>query len=146
MEPWQIIVTAAAGIVTILTLFEKIGKIIKDAKRADDSMDEVRKLPKKIEEINRQLQESSNSQALMAEALKGIIRNELYMCFKEHRDIGACTDDEFRVQTALHETYKRLGGNGEEAVWWEKKTRWRIVSEEEFERLYLEYLEKQCPD
>jgi biopolymer transport protein ExbB/TolQ len=146
MEPWQIIVTAAAGIITILTLFEKIGKIIKDAKRADDSMDEVRKLPKKIEEINRQLQESSNSQALMAEALKGIIRNELYMCFKEHRDIGACTDDEFRVQTALHETYKRLGGNGEEAVWWEKKTRWRIVSEEEFERLYLEYLEKQCPD
>jgi biopolymer transport protein ExbB/TolQ len=146
MEPWQIIVTAAAGIITILTLFEKIGKIIKDAKRADDSMDEVRKLPKKIEEINRQLQDSSNSQALMAEALKGIIRNELYMCFKEHRDIGACTDDEFRVQTALHETYKRLGGNGEEAVWWEKKTRWRIVSEEEFERLYLEYLEKQCPD
>lgn len=146
MEPWQIIVTAAAGIITILTLFEKIGKIITDAKRADDSMDEVRKLPKKIEEINRQLQESSNSQALMAEALKGIIRNELYMCFKEHRDIGACTDDEFRVQTALHETYKRLGGNGEEAVWWEKKTRWRIVSEEEFERLYLEHLEKQCPD
>jgi hypothetical protein len=146
MEPWQIIVTAAAGIITILTLFEKIGKIIKDAKRADDSMDEVRKLPKKIEEINLQLQESSNSQALMAEALKGIIRNELYMCFKEHRDIGACTDDEFRVQTALHETYKRLGGNGEEAVWWEKKTRWRIVSEEEFERLYLEHLEKQCPD
>lgn len=146
MEPWQIIVTAAAGIITILTLFEKIGKIIKDAKRADDSLDEVRKLPKKIEEINRQLQESSNSQALMAEALKGIIRNELYICFKEHRDIGACTDDEFRVQTALHETYKRLGGNGEEAVWWEKKTRWRIVSEEEFERLYLEHLEKQCPD
>ena len=143
MDPWQIIISIAAGIITLATLFEKLGNVLKKAKRADDSMDELHKLPVKIEAISCELKETNRVNALMSEAIKSILRNELYICFKEHRDIGACTDDEFRVQTALHDAYHRLGGNSEESVWWDKKVKWNIVSEEEFERLYLKHLEEQ---
>ena len=159
MDLWQLIITIAAGIITISTLFEKIGNGIAKAKKTDDYVDKIKELPGQMEELKTmygdrlkalpdQMEElktaiakSNSTNDVMAQALLGIIRNELYICFKEHREIGACTDDEFRVQTALHDAYKRLGGNGEEAVWWEKKRNWKIVSEDEFERLYIKHLE-----
>lgn len=143
MELWQIIISIAAGLITLSTFIEKIGKAVQNVKKADNYMDEVRSLPGKIEALTYQFAETNRISGLMSEALKSILRNELYICFKDHREIGACTDDEFRVQTALHHAYTRLGGNGEEAVWWEKKIQWKIVTDDEFERLYVKHMENQ---
>lgn len=101
------IITGCAGVITLLTFFEKIG------------------VTKKVKET-RILQENQN-QALLA-----ILRNELYRSFKENREYEAWTDAECGVQTKMHEAYKNLHGNGEETLWWHKKQTWAIVSDEEF--------------
>lgn len=110
MELWQIIITGCAGVITFLTFLEKIG------------------LTKKI----RYTEEKFRSQNL---ALLAILRNELYKCFKENRELSAWSDAESSVQTKLHEAYKSLGGNGEEKLWWDKKATWTIVSDEEYHEL-----------
>jgi hypothetical protein len=35
----------------------------------------------------------------------------------------------------MHEAYKALNGNGEEKIWWDKKQKWAIVSDEDYHEL-----------
>lgn len=112
MEFWQIIVSGCAGIITLLTFLEKTG-LTKKVKTTEDKFD------------NQNL------------ALLAILRNELYQCFKENRQLGAWTYDECGVQTKMHEAYKSLNGNGEEKLWWDIKKTWNIVSDEEYHELVI---------
>lgn len=110
METWQIIVSTCAGIITLLNLSDRIG-ITKKVRNTEDTF-------------------KNQNLALLA-----ILRNDLYQCFKQHREFGAWTDDECGVQTKMHDAYKSLGGNGEEKLWWDKKQTWAIVSDEEYHEL-----------
>jgi hypothetical protein len=110
MEIWEIVITACTGIITLLTFLDKIG-LTKKVKNTEDKF-------------------KNQNLALLA-----ILRNELFKCFKENRDIAAWTDDECCVQTKMHEAYKALNGNGEEKIWWDKKQKWAIVSDEDYHEL-----------
>lgn len=134
METWQLIVTICAGIITLLTFFEKIG-LTKKVKKVDEDHVQLKKLLSEFGNVQNTLTEVKELALTQNQALLAILRNDLYRCFKTNRDIGAWTDDECRVQTRMHEAYKTLKGNGEETIWWEKKTRWKIVSEEEHQEL-----------
>lgn len=112
MEVWEVVVSGCAGVITLLTFFEKIG-VMNKVKATDDKF-------------------KNQNLALLA-----MLRNELYKCFKENREINAWTDDECGVQTKMHDAYKSLGGNGEEKLWWDKKQAWKIISDEEFHELTI---------
>lgn len=134
MELWQIIVATCAGVVTILTAFEKLG-VTNKLKKVDMEFNEMRKLIANVAEIIRSQQEFGELQKDQNTALLAILRNDLYQSFKIHRDLEAWTDDESNVQTKLHLAYRALHGNGEEELWWEKKKKWKIVSNEEYKEL-----------
>jgi hypothetical protein len=127
MEFYQIVVTACAGLITLLTLFEKLGWTAR-VKKADADFNELRKMIATMDKLL-ELQKDQNS------ALLAVLRNELYQSFRLNRDLGIWTDDECSVQTKLHKAYKDLGGNGEEDIWWEKKKNWKIVSNDEYREL-----------
>lgn len=134
MEIWQMVVSICAGIVTIVTVFEKLG-ITKRVKKVDKDFSELKTLPAQVKSIQDQLNLFGELQMNQNEALLAILRNALYQSFKENRDIAAWTDDEANVQTKMHLAYNALHGNGEEELWWEKKKTWRIVSPEEYKEL-----------
>ncbi|MGL5255382.1 MAG: hypothetical protein ACRC9L_10410 [Brevinema sp.] len=134
METWQIIISVCAGTITILTLFDKIG-LTKTFKKVDKNLKDLDDLPNQLISLIKDLESLTGLQKIQNQALLAILRNDLYRCFKDHRDLGVWTDDDCRVQTKLHEAYHALGGNGEETIWWEKKKRWKIVSEEELKQL-----------
>ena len=134
MDTWQIIVSACAGLLTILTVSDKLG-ITGKLKKADMGINEVEKIIKNITEISNQQQQLVNLQKDQNGALLAILRNELYESFRMNRELGVWTDDESFVQTKLHEAYKILHGNGEEEIWWEKKKNWNIVTNDEYEEL-----------
>lgn len=134
MATWQIVITTCAGLITILTLFEKLG-ITSRLKRVDSDFKEVQKMSAKLDSMHTSQDELMALQKDQNSALLAILRNELYQSFKNNRDIEAWTDDECAVQTKLHTAYKALHGNGEEDIWWEKKKTWRIVSFEEYQEL-----------
>ena len=134
MDTWQIIVSTCAGLITILTVSDKLG-ITGKLKKADMGINEVEKIVKNITEFSNQQQQLVNLQKDQNGALLAILRNELYQSFRMNRELGIWTDDESFVQTKLHEAYKNLHGNGEEEIWWEKKKTWDIVSNDEYEEL-----------
>lgn len=134
MNTWQVIIGTCAGMVTILTVLEKLG-ITNRLKRADTDLNEIKKIVKNISELTTQQQELINLQKDQNNALLALLRNNLYQSFKINRDLGVWTDDEANVQTKLHIAYRALHGNGEEELWWEKKKSWRIVSNEEYNEL-----------
>ena len=134
MDTWQIIVSTCAGLLTILTVSDKLG-ITGKLKKADMGINEVEKIIKNITEISNQQQQLVNLQKDQNGALLAILRNELYRSFRMNRELGVWTDDESFVQTKLHEAYKNLHGNGEEEIWWEKKKNWNIVTNDEYEEL-----------
>ena len=134
MDTWQILVSVCAGLLTILTVSDKLG-ITGKLKKADMGINEVEKIIKNITEISNQQQQLVNLQKDQNGALLAILRNELYRSFRMNRELGVWTDDESFVQTKLHEAYKNLHGNGEEEIWWEKKKTWDIVSNDEYEEL-----------
>ncbi len=131
MNTWQVIIGTCAGMVTILTVFEKLG-ITNRLKRADTDLNEIKKIVKNISELTAHQQELITLQKDQNNALLALLRNDLYQSFKINRDLGVWTDDEANVQTKLHIAYRALHGNGEEELWWEKKKSWRIVSNEEY--------------
>lgn len=143
METYQIMVTICAGVITLLTLFEKLG-LTGRVKKADAELNELRKLLTTIPDISKLQQELVTLQKDQNGALLAILRNELYQSFRVNRDIGAWTDDEASVQTKLHLAYKALHGNGEEEIWWEKKKTWNIVSNEEYKELLDHYYKTKC--
>ena len=134
MELWQLIISICAGIVTIITVLEKLG-IITKVKRVDNEFNELKKLPTQVAAIQNNLTEFGLLQLDQNTALLAILRHNLYQSFKDNRMISAWTDDEANVQTKLHLAYRALRGNGEEEIWWEKKKTWRIVSNEEYRDL-----------
>ena len=134
MDTWQIIVSTCAGLITILTVSDKLG-ITGKLKKADTGLNEIEKIVKNITNFNNQQQQLVNLQKDQNGALLAILRNELYQSFRMNRELGVWTDDESFVQTKLHEAYKNLHGNGEEEIWWEKKKTWDIVSNDEYEEL-----------
>ena len=134
MEAYQIVVSACAGIITIITLMEKLGLTAR-VKKIDAEFSEMRKMLANIPEINQLQQDFIGLQTEQNNALLALLRNELYRSFRLNRDIEVWTDDECFVQTKLHQAYKSLHGNGEEEIWWEKKKTWRIVSHEEYQEL-----------
>lgn len=138
MEFYEVFITACAGLVTLLTLFDKLGWTAK-VKKADADFTEMRKMIVSITEIKEIQEEFIILQRDQNNALLAVLRNELYQSFKLNRDIEAWTDDECFVQTKLHQAYKALKGNGEEEIWWEKKKTWRIVSNEEYKELLNQY-------
>ena len=134
MEVWQLIVSICAGIITIITLLDKLG-LLRAVKRVNTDFSELKKMSEQILIIQQNLVGISELQIVQNQALLALIRNDLYQCFKMNRDIGVWTDDEANVQNKLHEVYKDLKGNGEESIWWEKKKDWKIVSNEEYREL-----------
>lgn len=134
MEMWQLIISVCAGLITIMTFLDKVG-ITKSVKKVDSDFKELKEIPNQIKTISDSLEGLETLQKIQNQALLSILRNDLYRCFKDHRDIGAWTDDDCRVQTKIHEAYKGLGGNGEEAIWWDKKKSWKIYTEDEMHEL-----------
>lgn len=141
MELWQTIVSICAGIITIVTVLEKLG-ILKRFSKVDQEFNSLKQLPGHVKNIQEELKNLGNLQTDQNNALLAMLRNTLYQSFKDNRDISAWTDDECSVQTKIHNAYKTLRGNGEEEIWWEKKKSWRIVSNEEYENLHQEYQKK----
>lgn len=138
METWQLIISVCAGLITIMTFFDKVG-LTKSVKKVDCEFKELKRLPEQIKNLSTEIEGINNFQKMQNQALLAILRNELYRCFKDNRDLGAWTDDDCQVQTKMHEVYKVLGGNGEEAIWWEKKKSWKICSEDEMQELIREH-------
>ena len=134
METWQLIISVCAGIITIITVLEKLGLTSK-FKKIDREFNELKRLSSHIEDIIKNQHEFGVLQKDQNNALLAILRNDLYQSFKDHRDLEVWTDDEANVQTKLHMAYHALNGNGEEELWWEKKKSWRIVSAEEYREL-----------
>lgn len=138
METWQLIISICAGIVTILSVLEKLG-LTNKFRKLDFEFNELRKLSANVAGIITNQQEFGELQKDQNNALLAILRNDLYQSFKIHRDLGVWTDDEANVQTKLHAAYRALNGNGEEELWWEKKKSWKIVSVEEHRELISKY-------
>lgn len=134
METWQAFISICAGIITVITVLEKLG-ILKKVKRVDNDFTELKRLPAQVEEIQKTITDLGSLQIDQNTALLAILRNMLYQSFKDNRDIEAWTDDEANVQTKLHVAYNTLNGNGEEAIWWDKKKTWKIVTNEEYSKL-----------
>ena len=134
MEIWQIIVSVCAGLITIFTLLEKLG-VTGRVKKVDSDFTELKKLPAQVASIQADLNKFGQLQQDQNNALLAILRNTLYQCFKDNRDVAAWTDDEAGVQTKLHKAYRALDGNGEEEIWWEKKKTWKIVTNEEYQEI-----------
>lgn len=141
MELWQTIVSICAGIITIVTVLEKLG-ILKRFSKVDQEFNSLKQLPGHVKNIQEELKNLGNLQTDQNNALLAMLRNTLYQSFKDNRDFSAWTDDEFSVQTKIHDAYKTLHGNGEEEIWWERKKTWQIVSNEEYEKLHQEYQKK----
>lgn len=136
MSTWQLVISICAGVITILTVLEKLG-VTNRLKTVDKEFNELKKLNIYISDINKNQQEFGELQKDQNAALLAILRNDLYQSFKVHRDLGVWTDDEASVQTKLHSAYRSLHGNGEEEIWWEKKRSWRIVSNEEYKEIIM---------
>ena len=136
---WQLFVSICAGVVTVINVLEKLG-IITRIKRVEADSNELKKLVAQITDIQENQQQFGVLQKDQNCALLAILRSDLYQSFKDHRDIGAWTDDEANVQTKLHAAYRALNGNGEEEIWWEKKKTWDIVSNEEYKELLAKHL------
>lgn len=141
MELWQTIVSICAGVITIVTVLEKLG-ILKRFSKVDQEFNSLKQLPNQVKSIQEELKNLGNLQTDQNNALLAMLRNTLYQSFKDNRDLSAWTDDECSVQTKIHNAYKALHGNGEEEIWWERKKTWKIVSNEEYEKLHQEYQKK----
>ncbi len=141
MELWQTIISICAGIITIVTVLEKLG-ISKRVSKIDNEFNSLKKLPDQVKGIQDELRNLGNLQINQNNALLAMLRNTLYQSFKDNRDLSAWTDDECSVQTKIHDAYKTLHGNGEEDIWWERKKTWKIVSNEEYDKLRQEYQKK----
>ena len=137
MELWQTIVSICAGIITIVTVLEKLG-INKRVSKIDNEFNSLKKLPDQVKGIQDELKNLGNLQINQNNALLAMLRNTLYQSFKDNRDISAWTDDECSVQTKMHNAYQMLHGNNEEEIWWERKKTWKIVSNEEYDKLKKE--------
>lgn len=142
METWQLFISVCAGVITLLTLFEKI-RGTKSFKQLDAALATLQKVPSEIAALRNDLSTICQVQEDQTSALLAILHSDLYRCFRENRELEAWTDEEARVQTKLHEVYRLLHGNGEEALWWERKKTWKIVSDSEYQLLVRKHHEQK---
>ena len=138
MEAWQLIISICAGVVTMITVLEKLG-IIGGIKKIEREFSELKKINANMNGLTEGQQKFGELQKDQNNALLALLRNDLYQSFKMHRLYKVWTDDECTVQTKLHLAYRALNGNGEEELWWEKKKSWTIVTDEEFRKIV------ECP-
>lgn len=138
MELWQLIISIAAGLITLLTVLEKLG-VTGGIKKIEREFTELKKLNAYMTEVKNSQNELVDLQKVQNNALLGLLRNDLYRSFKANRHYKIWTDNECSVQTKLHQAYTDLNGNGEEALWWNQKKNWAIVSEEEYRKV------TECP-
>ena len=75
MDTWQIIVSTCAGLITILTVSDKLG-ITGKLKKADTGLNEIEKIVKNITDFSTQQQQLINLQKDQNGALLAILRNE----------------------------------------------------------------------
>ena len=54
MELWQTIISVCAGIITIVTVLEKLG-IIQKFKKVDNDFSDLKRLPVQMEELQKKL-------------------------------------------------------------------------------------------
>ena len=134
MAVWQLVVSICAGVITLITVLEKLG-ITGGIKKIEREFTELKKLGLHIADININQQEFGSLQKDQNNALLAILRNELFQSFRNNRELKVWTDDECAVQTKLHLAYRALHGNGEEEIWWNRKTQWTIVSVEKYREL-----------
>jgi hypothetical protein len=134
MATWQLIVSICAGIITVITILEKLG-ITGGIKKIEREFKELQKQGVHLVEININQQKFSELQKDQNNALLAILRNELFQSFRNNRELKVWTDDECSVQTKMHLAYRALHGNGEEEIWWNKKLQWTIVSAEKYREL-----------
>ena len=137
MADWQAFVSLCAGIITVVTVLEKVG-IVGKMKKIDTDLDQVKETAETVESIYKSMISITQNQDQQRLALLALLRNELYRSFRDNRNLGAWTDEEAGVQTKLHNAYVAIGGNGEEAIWWKRKEEWKIVTQEEYAKLVLE--------
>ena len=97
METWQLIISICAGLITIMTFFDKVG-LTKSVKKVDSDFKELKGLPEQINNLSAEIEGMGNLQKIQNQALLAILRNDLYRCFKDYRDLGAWTDDDCQVQ------------------------------------------------
>ena len=88
MELWQTIISICAGIITIVTVLEKLG-ISKRVSKIDNEFNSLKKLPDQVKGIQDELKNLGNLQINQNNALLAMLRNTLYQSFKDNRDISA---------------------------------------------------------
>lgn len=151
MELWQTFICICAGVVTLFTLVEKLRgtasfkKLDKALKDLQIISGEFTNFKKDMDELKNELATSNDMQILQKDALLALLRNDLYRCFRDNRNIGAWTDDDFQVQTTLHVVYRALKNDDrqdEEEIWWARKLKWKIVTDSEYQRMVKSYHEK----
>ena len=81
MEVYQLVVAASAGIITIITLLEKLGLTAR-VKKIDNEFNEMRKMLSTIPKINETQKEFVALQEGQNNALLALLRNELYQSFR----------------------------------------------------------------
>jgi len=129
MEIWQVVLSIAAGIVTVLTALDKLG-LIGSFKKLDKDYKDMRNASSTMAVNSTRIDELETLCGIQTKALIVLLRNELYNCFAENRLIAVWTDRMFQEQAAMHDAYISLGGNGEEEILWDKKKKWKILPEE----------------
>ena len=134
MAVWQLVVSICAGVITLITVLEKLG-ITGGIKKIEREFTELKKLGVHISDINVNQLEFGSLQRDQNNALLAILRNELFQSFRNNRELKIWTDDECAVQTKLHLAYRALHGNGEEEIWWERKKQWTIVSAQKYQEM-----------
>lgn len=150
MEIWQLIITICAGLVTLFTLVEKV-RGSKSYKKLDTALKDLQTITAEFSEfktdmgtLKTNVSGMNDLQVLQKDALLAMLRNDLFRCFRDNRNIGAWTDDDCQVQTTLHAVYRALKGGDskeEEELWWDRKKTWKIVTETEYQRLLKKYNE-----
>lgn len=134
MVLWQLIVSICAGVITLITVLEKLG-ITGGIRKIEREFSELKKQGGHLIDISENQQKFSELQKDQNNALLAILRNELFQSFRNNRELKVWTDDECAVQTKMHLAYRALNGNGEEEIWWERKKQWTIVSAEKYREL-----------
>ena len=64
METWQLIISVCAGLITIMTFFDKVG-LTKSAKKVDCEFKELKRLPEQIKNLSTEIEGLNNFQKMI---------------------------------------------------------------------------------
>ena len=63
METWQLIISVCAGLITIMTFFDKVG-LTKSVKKVDCEFKELKRLPEQIKNLSTEIEGTNNFQKM----------------------------------------------------------------------------------